>query len=73
VVGGGYIACEMASIFHGLGARVTLLYRGEQILRGFDDEVRDFTAGEMRKHGVDLRTHADVARIEAAAPRGACT
>jgi len=66
VVGGGYIACEMASIFHGLGARVTLLYRGEQILRGFDDEVRDFTAGEMRKHGVDLRTHADVARIEAA-------
>lgn len=66
VVGGGYIACEMASIFHGLGAQVTLLYRGEQILRGFDDEVRDFTADEMRKHGVDLRTHADVARIEAA-------
>lgn len=66
VVGGGYIACEMASIFHGLGAQVTLLYRGEQILRGFDDEVRDFTAGEMRKHGVDIRTHADVARIEAA-------
>ena len=65
VVGGGYIACEMASIFHGLGARVTLLYRGEQILRGFDDEVRDFAAGEMRKHGVDIRTHADVARIEA--------
>lgn len=66
VVGGGYIACEMASIFHGLGAQVTLLYRGEQILRGFDDEVRGFTAGEMCKHGVDLRTHADVARIEAA-------
>ena len=66
VVGGGYIACEMASIFHGLGAQVTLLYRGAQILRGFDDEVRDFAAGEMRKHGVDIRTHADVARIEAA-------
>ena len=65
VVGGGYIACEMASIFHGLGAQVTLLYRGAQILRGFDDEVRDFAAGEMRKHGVDVRTHADVARIEA--------
>ena len=65
VVGGGYIACEMASIFHGLGAQVTLLYRGAQILRGFDDEVRDFAAGEMRKHGVDIRTHADVARIEA--------
>ena len=65
VVGGGYIGCEMASIFHGLGAQVTLLYRGAQILRGFDDEVRDFTADEMRKHGVDIRTHADVARIEA--------
>jgi glutathione reductase (NADPH) len=63
VVGGGYIGCEMASIFHGLGAQTTLLYRGEQILRGFDDEVRDFTADEMRKHGVDVRVHCDVARI----------
>ncbi|MEZ5607078.1 MAG: glutathione-disulfide reductase [Burkholderiaceae bacterium] len=66
VVGGGYIACEMASIFHGLGAQVTLLYRGTQILRGFDDEVRDFTAEEMRKAGVDVRVQADVAHIEAA-------
>ena len=64
VVGGGYIGCEMASIFHGLGAQTTLLYRGEQILRGFDDEVRDFTADEMRKAGVDVRVHCDVARIE---------
>ena len=40
VVGGGYIACEFASIFHGLGAQVTQLYRGERVLRGFDDEVR---------------------------------
>src|SRR3954466_6228185 len=40
VVGGGYIACEFASIFNGLGARVTQLYRGEQVLRGFDDDVR---------------------------------
>ncbi len=64
VVGGGYIGCEMASIFHGLGAQVTLLYRGEQILRGFDDEVRNFTADEMRKAGVDVRVHCDVARIE---------
>jgi glutathione reductase (NADPH) len=64
VVGGGYIACEFASIFNGLGAQVTLLYRGEQVLRGFDDEVRDFAAAEMRRHGVDLRVHADVAAIE---------
>lgn len=66
VVGGGYIACEFASIFHGMGSQVTLLYRGEQILRGFDDEVRSFAAEEMRKAGVDIRVHADVARIEAA-------
>jgi glutathione reductase (NADPH) len=63
VVGGGYIACEFASIFNGLGARVTQLYRGEQVLRGFDDDVRWHVAGEMRKHGVDLHTSADVASI----------
>jgi glutathione reductase (NADPH) len=69
VVGGGYIACEFASIFRGLGAQVTQLYRGEQVLRGFDDDVRNFLAAEMRKKGVDLRTQADVARIERAAGR----
>jgi glutathione reductase (NADPH) len=64
VVGGGYIACEFASIFNGLGARVTQLYRGELILRGFDDDVRHFITREMQKHGVDLHTKADVASIE---------
>ena len=64
VVGGGYIACEFASIFRGLGAQVTQLYRGEQVLRGFDDDVRNFLAAEVRKKGVDLRTNADVERIE---------
>jgi glutathione reductase (NADPH) len=63
VVGGGYIACEFASIFNGLGSQVTQLYRGEQVLRGFDDEVRDFAAAQMRGHGVDLRVHADVAEV----------
>ncbi|HUR87681.1 MAG TPA: glutathione-disulfide reductase [Ramlibacter sp.] len=63
VVGGGYIACEFASIFNGLGANVVQLYRGEQVLRGFDDDVRAHVAGEMRKHGVDLHTQADVASI----------
>jgi len=64
VVGGGYIACEFASIFNGLGAKVTQLYRGEQILRGFDDEVRDFVAAEMKKKGVDLRVGAKAAALE---------
>ena len=64
VVGGGYIACEFASIFNGLGARVTQLYRGEQVLRGFDDEVRHFLAAEMTKAGVDLRLNAGVLAID---------
>ena len=63
VVGGGYIACEFASIFKGLGAQVTQLYRGAQVLRGFDEEIRGFIAAEMRKAGVDLRLNADVASI----------
>jgi glutathione reductase (NADPH) len=63
VVGGGYIACEFASIFNGLGAQVTQLYRGAQVLRGFDDDVRSFISAEMLKAGVDLRLNADVAHI----------
>lgn len=63
VVGGGYIACEFASIFNGLGATVTQLYRGEQVLRGFDNEIRHFVAAEMRKAGVDLHLNAGVVDI----------
>ncbi len=67
VVGGGYIACEFASIFNSLGARVIQVYRGDQILRGFDDEVRHFLAAEMVKKGVDLRLSSDVVSIERSA------
>jgi len=63
VVGGGYIACEFASIFNGLGSQVVQLYRGEQVLRGFDDEVRHFLAAEMGKAGVDLRLNAGVLAV----------
>jgi glutathione reductase (NADPH) len=64
IVGGGYIAVEFAGIFNGLGAKVTELYRGEQILRGFDDDVRNFLAAEIVKKGIDLRTKTDVLKIE---------
>ena len=64
VVGGGYIACEFASIFRGLGAQVTQLYRGAQVLRGFDADISDFVAAEMRKKGVDLRVRSELERIE---------
>jgi glutathione reductase (NADPH) len=69
-VGGGYIACEFASIFRGLGAHVTQLYRGAQVLRGFDADISAFVADEMRKKGVDLRTGSDVERIERDAATG---
>jgi glutathione reductase (NADPH) len=64
VVGGGYIAVEFAGIFNGLGSQVVQLYRGEQILRGFDDDVRHTLADELVKKGIELRLHADVARID---------
>lgn len=69
IVGGGYIAVEFAGIFNGLGAKVTQLYRGEQILRGFDDDMRHFLAAEMTKKGISIKTKADVARIEKAGDR----
>ena len=64
IVGGGYIAVEFAGIFNGLGAEVTQLYRGSLFLRGFDIDVRNTLADEMRKKGIDLRFDADIAGIE---------
>ena len=64
VVGGGYIACEFASIFNGLGAAVSQLYRGPLILRGFDDDVRAFVCQEMIKKGVDIHLDHDIRQIE---------
>lgn len=61
VVGGGYIACEFASIFNGLGAQVTLVHRGPQLLRGFDHEVADFVTAEMRKAGVKVHLQSTIA------------
>ena len=64
IAGGGYIAVEFAGIFSGLGVETILIYRGEQILRGFDDDIRDHLAGEMKKKGIEIRTQSDVAKIE---------
>ncbi|MGI9386591.1 MAG: glutathione-disulfide reductase [Methyloligellaceae bacterium] len=58
IIGGGYIAVEFAGIFNGLGAETTLLYRGPQILRGFDDDLRDGLTDEFRHRGIDLRLNA---------------
>ena len=64
VVGGGYIAVEFASIFHGCGADTTLLYRGELFLRGFDGSLRDHLKDELIKKGLDLQFNADITRID---------
>ncbi|MBC6442702.1 MAG: glutathione-disulfide reductase [Rhodobacteraceae bacterium] len=62
--GGGYIACEFACIFNGMGSAVTQYYRGEQILRGFDGEVRRFVAEEMREKGIDVHCGTEITGIE---------
>jgi glutathione reductase (NADPH) len=64
IVGGGYIGVEFAGILHGLGAHTTQLYRGELFLRGFDDDIRQTLAEEMRKRGIDLRFNRDIRRID---------
>ncbi len=63
IAGGGYIALEFATIFAGLGSRVSLLYRGSQILRGFDQDLRDGLAEEMNKRGVDIRCNTEIISV----------
>jgi glutathione reductase (NADPH) len=66
IVGGGYIASEFAGILNGLGVAVTQIYRGTQILRGFDDEARGLIADMMREKGVGLELETDIARMDPA-------
>src|SRR5262249_28522272 len=61
---GGYIAVEFASIFAGLGSKVTLVYRGENILRGFDDDLREHLRSEMRGRGITINCGRTVTAIE---------
>ncbi|MEQ4312014.1 glutathione-disulfide reductase [Pseudomonas syringae] len=64
VVGGGYIAVEFASIFNGLGADTTLVYRGELFLRGFDGGVRTHLHEELLKRDMTIRFNSDIERID---------
>jgi glutathione reductase (NADPH) len=63
IAGGGYIAVEFASIFHGLGVATTLVYRGPKILRGFDEELRDGLTAALRERGIAIDCHAEIAAI----------
>jgi glutathione reductase (NADPH) len=64
IQGGGYIALEFACIFAGLGSDVTLVYRGDNILRGFDDDVRAHVRGEMEKEGITILTGCTVNKVD---------
>ncbi|MEM8650728.1 MAG: glutathione-disulfide reductase [Pseudomonadota bacterium] len=64
IAGGGYIAVEFACIFAGLGTKVTLVYRGEQILRGFDNDLRQLLHDEMVSRGIDVRLGHVFSKIE---------
>src|ERR1700722_2062133 len=66
IQGGGYIAVEFAGIFAGLGSHVTLVYRGENILRGFDDDVRQHLRMDMEKRGIRVVTGRTITAIEQA-------
>jgi glutathione reductase (NADPH) len=64
IVGGGYIAVEFAGIFAGLGVKTTLMYRGANILRGFDNDVRSHLAAEMERRGITILLGCEHTRLE---------
>ncbi len=64
IQGGGYIALEFAGIFAGFGSDVTVVYRGDNILRGFDEDVRSHVRGEMEKAGITILTGCTVTRVD---------
>jgi glutathione reductase (NADPH) len=64
VVGGGYIGVELAGVFNAAGAEVTLLIRGDTVLRGFDEDVRAALTGELVKRGITVRCETVVCNLE---------
>ncbi len=64
VVGGGYIAVELAGILNALGVKTTLVHRGDGLLRNFDQDVRDVLLHEIQKKGVHVKLNSNVSRVE---------
>ena len=64
IQGGGYIALEFACIFAGFGCDVTVVYRGDNVLRGFDEDVRAHVRSEMEKAGITILTGCTVAKVD---------
>ena len=69
IAGGGYIALEFAHIFHGLGSHVSLVYRGEKPLRGFDDDMRTALCESMSSRGLEVLLGCEFTKVE---KRGNC-
>lgn len=67
IVGAGYIAVEFAGIFHGLGVETHLVYRGDRLLRGFDDDMRDELARQLQQQGICVHFNTTLAAITAGA------
>ncbi|NBD96064.1 MAG: glutathione-disulfide reductase [Gammaproteobacteria bacterium] len=63
IAGAGYIAVEFAGIFNGMGSDVTLAYRRDLILRGFDDDLREAVDAGMRGRGIDIQYHSAPVRL----------
>ena len=64
IIGGGFIACEMACILNGLGVKTTIFLRGAQILRGFDDEARGHLADHMESLGIEIHTGTSITEMQ---------
>ncbi|WP_233855409.1 glutathione-disulfide reductase [Paraburkholderia sp. HD33-4] len=64
IVGGGYIACEFAGIFKGLGSKLWMVHRGSSLLRGFDEQVREHIGNELAASGIEMRLASTVAAVE---------
>ncbi|MBU3029844.1 glutathione-disulfide reductase [Paracoccus marinaquae] len=69
LIGGGFIACEFATILNGLGVETVQAYRGDAVLRGFDREAREMASEQLRQIGVDLRLGRSPKRLEKAGER----
>ena len=63
IIGGGYIAVEFACILNGLGSEVTVVIRGDKILRGFDEDIREEIQAAMVKQGIRVITDCDCDRM----------
>ena len=63
IEGGGYIAVEFATIFAGLGVNTTIVYRGDRLLRGFDEDMRIGLEAGLEERGIKLIYQTTIASL----------